>query len=131
MLNELATWFQSTQTLLHGVNISAIDVTVFFYLKYHDNLNTNVRLFSKDIWFTKVQEQYTKKGIEDEEEMPLFPALTYPINSHTCIDVEIDSRSERISAKFLVPNTFRSVVAAKSRVERSASSTFVIATTGL
>ena len=30
---------------------------------------------------------------------------------------EMDSRSERISARFLVPSTFRKVVAASSRVE--------------
>ena len=51
--------------------------------------------------------------------------------SCTCMAELMDSRSERISARFLVPSTLRSVVCARSRVEWCAFSTFATDTVAL
>lgn len=47
----------------------------------------------------------------------LTPHRSVASSRASCITFEMDSRSDRISAKFLVPNTFLRVVAARSRVE--------------
>ena len=47
----------------------------------------------------------------------LTPQGSVASSSASCITLEMDSRSDRISARLRVPSTFRSVVAASSRVE--------------
>ena len=47
----------------------------------------------------------------------LTPQGSVASSRASCITLEMDSLSDRISAKFLVPRTFLKVVAASSRVE--------------
>ena len=50
---------------------------------------------------------------------------------YTCIEFEMDSLSDKISERFFVPSTFRSVVCANSRVEWCAFSTLATETVAL
>lgn len=53
------------------------------------------------------------------------------VNFHTCIELEIPSRSLRISWRFFVPRILRRVVWANSRVDWCALATFAIETIAL
>ena len=52
-------------------------------------------------------------------------------SAHTCIEFEMDSLSDKISERFFVPSTLRSVVCARRRVEWCAFSTFATDTVAL
>ena len=84
-------------------------------LQYRKIINININIY---IWNPKLTCHPTN-------------TRTRLILNCTCIELEIDSRSDKISCKLWVPNILRSVVWANSRVEWWAFSTLATETVAL